>query len=290
MIFAVGLQDDGDDGHDGFDDAELQSRLENTLQFRRQTRQQSVCAPKSEMTCVFVCNKIKQGARGGKTCMQRLPGGWESFVLCTKAWTKRLDNGGRKVPPVQPRSAPTEQECSVWSSGGELFQMALPNWFTLRYLAFGGGKPLRLPTCHSGYSYKEENLLMRLYTPDVWVTKLKNPPVSLFTRIDWYINGIYYWIYSFYTIRCIRGGWRAEVGKVVSAFYAFHAQFGEYELDPSHPGFGTLWPPSVTFCPTLNPFLHLPLTLTHPLCSKTAVSAVQTGLHYQNYKSVFLLK
>lgn len=37
MIFAVGLQDDGDDGHDGFDDAELQSRLENTLQFRRQT-------------------------------------------------------------------------------------------------------------------------------------------------------------------------------------------------------------------------------------------------------------
>lgn len=37
MIFAIGLQDDGDDGHDGFDDAELQSRLENTLQFRRQT-------------------------------------------------------------------------------------------------------------------------------------------------------------------------------------------------------------------------------------------------------------
>lgn len=37
MVFAIGLQDDGDDGHDGFDDAELQSRLENTLQFRRQT-------------------------------------------------------------------------------------------------------------------------------------------------------------------------------------------------------------------------------------------------------------
>lgn len=37
MIFAIGLQDDGDDGHDGFDDAELQSCLENTLQIRRQT-------------------------------------------------------------------------------------------------------------------------------------------------------------------------------------------------------------------------------------------------------------
>lgn len=34
MIFAKGLQDDGDDSHDGFDNAELQSRLENTLQFR----------------------------------------------------------------------------------------------------------------------------------------------------------------------------------------------------------------------------------------------------------------
>lgn len=64
MIFAVGLQDDGDDGHDGFDDAELQSCLENTLQFRRQTRQQSGCVPNSEMMCDFVCNKIKQDARG----------------------------------------------------------------------------------------------------------------------------------------------------------------------------------------------------------------------------------
>lgn len=34
MIFAKGLQDDGDDCHDGFDNAELESRLENTLQFR----------------------------------------------------------------------------------------------------------------------------------------------------------------------------------------------------------------------------------------------------------------
>lgn len=30
MIFAKGLQDDGDDCHDGFDDAELESRLEDT--------------------------------------------------------------------------------------------------------------------------------------------------------------------------------------------------------------------------------------------------------------------
>lgn len=35
MIFAIGLQDDGDDCHDGFDNAELECRLENTLQFRR---------------------------------------------------------------------------------------------------------------------------------------------------------------------------------------------------------------------------------------------------------------
>lgn len=34
VIFAKGLQDDGDDCHDGFDNAELESRLENTLQFR----------------------------------------------------------------------------------------------------------------------------------------------------------------------------------------------------------------------------------------------------------------
>ena len=34
VIFATGLQDDGDDCHDGFDNAELESRLENTLQFR----------------------------------------------------------------------------------------------------------------------------------------------------------------------------------------------------------------------------------------------------------------
>ncbi len=34
MIFAKGLQDDGDDCHDGFDSAELESCLENTLQFR----------------------------------------------------------------------------------------------------------------------------------------------------------------------------------------------------------------------------------------------------------------
>lgn len=31
MIFAIGLQDDGDDCHDGFDNAELESRLKNTL-------------------------------------------------------------------------------------------------------------------------------------------------------------------------------------------------------------------------------------------------------------------
>lgn len=35
MIFAIGLQDDGDDCHDGLDNTELESRLENTLQFRR---------------------------------------------------------------------------------------------------------------------------------------------------------------------------------------------------------------------------------------------------------------
>lgn len=34
MIFAKGLQDDGDDCHDGFDNAELESCLENKLQFR----------------------------------------------------------------------------------------------------------------------------------------------------------------------------------------------------------------------------------------------------------------
>ncbi len=38
MIFAKGLQDDGDDCHDGFDNTELQSRLENTLQFRMRHR------------------------------------------------------------------------------------------------------------------------------------------------------------------------------------------------------------------------------------------------------------
>ena len=34
MIFAKGLQDDGDDCHDGFDRAELESRLEDTQQLR----------------------------------------------------------------------------------------------------------------------------------------------------------------------------------------------------------------------------------------------------------------
>lgn len=31
VIFAIGLQDDGDDCHDGFDNTELESRLESTL-------------------------------------------------------------------------------------------------------------------------------------------------------------------------------------------------------------------------------------------------------------------
>lgn len=34
MVFAKGLQDDGDGCHDRLDNAELESRLENTLQFR----------------------------------------------------------------------------------------------------------------------------------------------------------------------------------------------------------------------------------------------------------------
>lgn len=39
VVFAVGLQDDGGDGHDGFEHAELQRRLvgRNTSHFRRQT-------------------------------------------------------------------------------------------------------------------------------------------------------------------------------------------------------------------------------------------------------------
>lgn len=40
MIFAIGLQDDGDDCHDGFDNAELESRLENTLQFKQGHREE----------------------------------------------------------------------------------------------------------------------------------------------------------------------------------------------------------------------------------------------------------
>lgn len=52
MIFAIGLQDDGDDGHDGFDDAELQSRLENTLQFRRQTSKHGARRRKDTRICL----------------------------------------------------------------------------------------------------------------------------------------------------------------------------------------------------------------------------------------------
>lgn len=37
MIFAKGLQDDGDDGHDGFDHAELESRLENNITIQKET-------------------------------------------------------------------------------------------------------------------------------------------------------------------------------------------------------------------------------------------------------------
>lgn len=53
MIFAIGLQDDGDDSHDGFDDAELQSRLENTLQFRKQAGWPARAAPRRpEVACI----------------------------------------------------------------------------------------------------------------------------------------------------------------------------------------------------------------------------------------------
>lgn len=158
--------------------------------------------------------------------------------------------------------------------------MSLPNWFTLRYLAFGGGKPLLLPMCHSGYSYREENLLMHLYMP-ARVTKLKNPPVSLFISVDRDINGIYYLKYSFYTIRCIRDDWRAAVKQELSVLYAFHTHFVKYELDPSQLGFGTSWPPSVTFCPNLSPILHLPTHL-HIQCA--------VKLQYQLYRLVYIIK
>lgn len=39
MVFAVGLQDDGDDGHDGLEHAELQRRLVNGTQHTSEDKQ-----------------------------------------------------------------------------------------------------------------------------------------------------------------------------------------------------------------------------------------------------------
>lgn len=37
MVFAKGLKDDGDHRHDGFDNTELESRLENTIKMQNKT-------------------------------------------------------------------------------------------------------------------------------------------------------------------------------------------------------------------------------------------------------------
>lgn len=143
-------------------------------------------------------------------------------------------------------------------------------------------KPPLLPTCHSGYSSREENLLMHLDPPDVRVTKLENPPVGLFIRLDRYINGVYYWKYSFYTIRCIRGGWRAAVKQELSVL-CFSYSVWRIQTRSITGGIRDF---VTTFCDLLTQSQPLS-TPTH---QKTAVSAVQAGLHYQNYKSAFLLK
>lgn len=38
MVFAKGLKDDGDHRHDGFDNTELKSRLENTIKMQNKTQ------------------------------------------------------------------------------------------------------------------------------------------------------------------------------------------------------------------------------------------------------------
>lgn len=76
-------------------------------------------------------------------------------------------------------------------------------------------------------------------------------------------------------------GGLAAVKQDVSVFYAFHAQSGEYELDPSQLGFGTSCPPSLTLCPNLSPSLHL-RTHLHIQCA--------VKLQYQLYRLVYIIK